>query len=108
MNHMDVKPPYYAVIFTARFSADLAGYEEEANKIAELVKQQPGFIAVDNYIQGDREITISYWKDLDSIKAWKSHPLHQSAQEHGKNQWYKDYQVQIAKVEKQYIKTKTD
>ena len=51
-------------------------------------------------MEGKQEITISYWQDLDSIKAWKQHPEHQAAQALGRSTWYKDYTVEIVKVQR--------
>ena len=35
---------YYAVIFTAEMAADLSGYEDTAQRMNELVEEQPGYI----------------------------------------------------------------
>ena len=49
-------------------------------------------------------ITVSYWKDEASIKAWKANAQHQVAQETGKKVWYADYMLRVAKVERVYAK----
>ncbi|WP_317173069.1 antibiotic biosynthesis monooxygenase family protein [Aestuariibaculum marinum] len=47
-------------------------------------------------------ITVSHWKDLESIRNWKSHVDHQIAQKRGKQEWHKAYKTRIAKVERDY------
>ena len=47
-------------------------------------------------------ITVSYWKDLESIIAWKMHQAHLEAQQLGKSKWYSTYKTRICKVERDY------
>jgi heme-degrading monooxygenase HmoA len=66
-----MNPPYYAVILTSiRTSSDSEGYLEMALKMEELARQQDGFLGVES-AREDIGITVSYWKDLASIKNWK-------------------------------------
>ena len=98
---------YCAVIFTAEMAADLSGYAETAQRMNELVQEQPGYIGKYHSMEGNREITISYWESREAVKAWKAHPEHRTAQELGRAKWYTDYQVQIACIDKFY-KSKED
>ena len=47
-------------------------------------------------------MTVSYWQDEASIQAWREHPEHLEAQRLGKERWYADYHLCIAKVERAY------
>lgn len=47
-------------------------------------------------------ITVSYWRDLDSIKNWRAHTEHTLAREKGRADWYQSFKVRIAKVEREY------
>ena len=38
--------PYYATIFTTRMTSDLDGYEETADRMAELVSAREGFLGM--------------------------------------------------------------
>ena len=91
---------YYAVIFTSKL-ADTTGYAQMAEQMETLAKQQEGFIGIES-AREEVGITVSYWKDLSSIKAWKENLDHVKAQEFGKNKRYESYTVRIAKVEKEY------
>ena len=94
-------PPYYSVIFTSIRTEGDNGYSEMADKMLELAKQQEGFLGVES-ARDELGITVSYWKDLNSIKKWKENSEHQVAIEKGKKEWYKNYKVRVAKVEKDY------
>ena len=72
-----------------------------AEQMEALAKQQEGFIGIES-AREEVGITVSYWKDLNSIKAWKENVDHLNAQELGKAKWYKSYTVRIAKVEWEY------
>jgi heme-degrading monooxygenase HmoA len=92
----------YAVIFTSHKQAD-DGYGETSDRMLELAQQQPGFLAFESARGADGlGITVSYWKDLDSIRAWKANTEHRVAQARGKSEWYADYKVRVAKIEYEY------
>ena len=95
------KPPYYTVIFTSIKAGADDGYGEMAEKMLSLATQQPGFLGIES-ARDNLGITVSYWENLESIKAWKSHIEHQKAQTKGKDVWYSAYKVRITKVEKEY------
>lgn len=97
------KPPYYAVIFTSLRTEGDNGYSEMAGKMVQLAEKQPGFLGIES-AREETGITVSYWKDIESIKTWKEHIKHSEAQRLGKEEWYSDYRVRIAKVEREYGK----
>jgi len=92
------KPPYYAVIFTSISSEQNDGYEEMAARMLELAQQQDGFIAFESARQ-EIGITVSYWRDLKSIKRWREHAEHSEAQGLGRKLWYDSFELHIARVE---------
>lgn len=94
-------PPYYVVIFTSiRKEGDL-GYAHMAERLLGLAAEMSGFLGIES-AREDIGLTVSYWKDLKSIKNWKSNTEHQTAQQLGKEKWYSEYKVRIAKVESDY------
>lgn len=95
------EPPYYAVIFTSLRTDGDQGYGAMADRMAELAAQQPGYLGAESARDGVG-ITVSYWRDLASIRAWKAHSEHLLAQQTGRSQWYADYRVRIARVEREY------
>jgi len=96
------EPPYYAVIFTSlRTDAEHAEYQAMAARMDELAAEQPGYLGMESAREGVG-ITVSYWRDLDAIAAWKRHADHLMAQRLGRERWYRDYRTRIAKVERDY------
>ena len=95
------KPPYYAVIFTSVRTDGDHGYSKMADKMVELATQQLGFLGVES-ARDSLGITVSYWKSLESIQAWKSNIEHQQAQSLGKEKWYSEFRTRISKVEREY------
>lgn len=96
------KPPYYAVIFTSHRAND-EGYAETAARMEELAAQQPGYLGIESVHGADGlGITVSYWTDLESIRAWKANAEHRVAQQRGKSEWYSDYVTRVCRVEYDY------
>ena len=96
-------PPYYAVIFTSQQTGNSEGYAQMAQRMVELAQQQPGFLGIES-AKESIGITVSYWKDLESIRQWKKNAEHLQAQSLGKERWYSNYTTRIALVEKEYSK----
>jgi len=93
--------PYYAVIFTSLLSENTKGYQEMAETMENLAKQQTGFLGIES-AREETGITVSYWKTIEDITAWKANIDHQAAQKLGKEKWYSWYKVRICKVEREY------
>jgi len=96
-----MKAPYYAVIFTSVKTDATEGYDEKAELMEKLAKEQEGFLGVES-ARNEIGITVSYWRDLESIKKWKQQTDHWEAQQKGRTTWYKKYTVRIALIEREY------
>jgi heme-degrading monooxygenase HmoA len=95
------EPPYYVVIFSSVRTEGDNGYAEMADKMVELASQQDGFLGVES-ARNEVGITVSYWRDLDSIRKWKENVDHSVAREKGRAEWYKSFKTRIAQVERDY------
>ena len=95
------EPPYYAVIFSSLRSEVDDGYADTAAQMVELAARQPGFLGVES-VRETLGITVSYWRDLDSIRQWKRQADHRQAQKMGREKWYSQYRTRIALVERDY------
>lgn len=95
------EPPYYAVIFTSVRAEGDHGYAVTAERMMALAAEQPGFLGVET-ARDSLGITVSYWRDLASIRAWRDHAEHQVARRRGREEWYRAYRLRIAKVERAY------
>ncbi len=95
------EPPYYAVIFTSLRTDDDKGYQKMSQKMLDLASIQAGFLGVES-AREDVGITVSYWKNLASIKLWKKNIEHIEAQKLGRDEWYSSYRIRVSKVQRDY------
>ena len=91
---------YYMVIFSSqRTDSDQSHYAVMSERMIELAHQQPGFLGVESVREdGGLGITISYWRDRDSIEAWRQNTEHQHAQSLGRQDFYSWFQTRIGMV----------
>ena len=94
-------PPYYAVIFTSVRTDTDETYSTTAQRMEELAKEQDGYLGIESARDG-LGVTVSYWRDLESIRQWKMNTAHLLAQKNGKENWYAAYKTRICKVERDY------
>ena len=95
-------PPYYAVIFSSVRTDNDDEYADTIELMMDLGLKHSGCLGFESVNEGDTGISVSYWKDLESIKAWKQVTEHITAQKMGREKWYKSYTTRIAKVEREY------
>ena len=98
---MELKKPYYAVIFTSLRTDGDQGYAEMAEEMESLAKKQTGFLEMESARDG-LGITVSYWESLEAIADWKANMDHRQAQKNGIKTWYSWYKVRICRVEREY------
>lgn len=95
------KPPYFAVIFSSIRTENIENYLETAHEMEKLAAMQPGYLGHES-ARESLGITVSYWKDLESIKKWKQQSDHLMAQKNGREKWYSEYKTRICLVERDY------
>lgn len=94
-------PPYYCVVFTSEMAENIEGYAAMGQTMIELAEQQEGFLGMES-AREQLGITVSYWRSLADIKAWKLNAEHREAQRLGREKWYSSFTLRIAKVEHEY------
>jgi heme-degrading monooxygenase HmoA len=92
----------YLVIFQATARDPDEEYARTAARLRELALRECGCLEFVSVTEGDREISLSYWRDEESIHAWKQHADHIMAQELGRARWYARYRVEVARIERSY------
>ena len=88
-------PPYVAVIFTSVRTDGDNGYAAMTQSMDALARQQPGFLGIES-ARDEVGITVSYWADQHTARAWKQVAEHLVAQRRGRELWYRDYRVRVA------------
>ena len=92
----------YAVIFRAEIASLDEAYTATAEKLRELALTRYGCREFCSYMEGSREIAISYWDSEADIVAWKNDLEHLAAQNRGRARWYRSYSVQVVEVVREY------
>ncbi|MHA4776288.1 antibiotic biosynthesis monooxygenase family protein [Streptomyces sp. MSC1_001] len=98
-----LEPPYYTAVFTSVRPEDPEGYAETASRMQEIVRDVPGFLGYESArTPGGIGITVAYFRDLESLDAWRLDTEHQAAKAYGTEHWYESYSVHIGRVERSY------
>jgi heme-degrading monooxygenase HmoA len=93
----------FAVVFTSVRTDGDAGYAQTSDEMSRLAQEQPGYLGMESARGADGVgITVSYWRDLESIRRWKAHADHLAAQRAGRERWYRAYRVRVCRVEREY------
>jgi heme-degrading monooxygenase HmoA len=93
-----------AVIFMSlRTDRDESGYGEAAARMEALANLQPGYLGIDSARGADGVgITVSYWADEASARAWRADAEHAAVREMGRERWYAHYRLIVATVDRAY------
>ena len=85
------------------------GKKEEYLDIALNLKPEldhiEGFISIErfqSFSDPEKVLSLSFWKDEESIQQWRNLEMHRCAQAKGRNEIFKDYHLRIANVVRDY------
>jgi heme-degrading monooxygenase HmoA len=92
----------FVVIFRATMREMDQDYAETAAALRDMALRDFGCLEFHAVSEGGQEIALSYWPDLASITAWKAQIEHMAAQDQARKRWYASYQVQVARIERDY------
>jgi heme-degrading monooxygenase HmoA len=68
-----------------------------------VAQRTPGYRGIDSVRAADGlGITVSYWADDASAKAWRDHPDHAAIRDAGRDRWYSRYDLHVAAVTRSY------
>ena len=89
------------VLFRSKLvpTASSDGYDEMAKEMDDLARTMPGFIDVKSFKAEDGErLTIVWWQDEETLRAWREQARHRVAQRTGRERWYEYYKMDVAEV----------
>jgi heme-degrading monooxygenase HmoA len=96
----------YAVIFEVQPHAGQgAAYLDIAASLRAELTRIDGFISIERFeslTNKGKYVSISYWRDEEAIRAWRTHAEHQVAQRQGRQHIFADYQIRVAQVVRDY------
>ena len=85
------------------------GKKEEYLDIAASLRPEldhiEGFISIErfqSFSNSEKILSLSFWKDEESIQQWRNLEMHRHAQSKGRNGIFKDYHLRIATVVRDY------
>lgn len=90
------------ILFRSKLTAEAGeDYQKMNEELDLLVRQQPGFIDVKSFKAEDGErLTVVWWEDQESLRAWRELMRHREAQSIGRQRWYEYYKMEVATVER--------
>ena len=86
-------------------------YMDFAASMRDELEAMDGFISVERFeslIQPGKILSLSFWRDEEAVKAWRSTASHRNAQSHGRAGIFADYRLRIASVIRDYGMTERD
>jgi heme-degrading monooxygenase HmoA len=90
------------VVFRSKLGPEAgADYGEMAVEMLARAKTMPGFLEFKSFKAEDGErVSLVYWEDEDTMRAWRNDPRHREAQRLGRERWYDAYRIEVAHVER--------
>lgn len=82
-----------------------AEYLEIASQLRPELDEIDGFISIERFQSlndPEKVLSLSFWKDEESIQQWRSLEMHRWAQSKGRDGIFKDYHLRIAEVKRDY------
>ena len=87
------------VLFRSKLVPEPEGYAEMAEEMEALARSMPGFVDVKSFKAEDGErLTVVWWEDEATLRAWRTHARHLVAQQTGRERWYEYYDMDVATI----------
>jgi len=80
-------------------------YLNIATELKESLLKMKGFISIERFqslAEHNKILSLSFWQDEASVKAWRTFTCHRDAQEIGKNNVFSHYRLRVASVIRDY------
>lgn len=94
-------------MYSAAFIFEPGQYDDEFHRlnaiIDDVAKSLPGFLGVDSWqsTSGPLRNVTYFWSDLETLKAFSTHPAHQEAKRQYAR-WYQGYHIVVSQVLRSY------
>ena len=89
------------VLFRSKLVDAPDGYADMAQEMLATARTMPGFVDVKAFKADDGErLTLVWWEDEDTLRAWRTHARHLVAQKLGREKWYEYYSIEVAEVKR--------
>ena len=95
-----------AVIFEVYPAADkVEEYLEIAAGLKSELENIDGFISIERFsslVEEGKVLSLSFWRDEESIEAWRNLEPHRWAQKQGRGGVFENYRLRVANVSRDY------
>ncbi len=101
---MGSEPRVVCIFRSTRTDRSGDEYEEWSNRMDRLVATMPGYIGHASFRDdaSGRGVTISYFRSMAELVAWKQVPEHLEAQALGRSAFYTEYEIEVAEIVRRY------
>ena len=83
-------------------------YLKIAAKLRSFLENRDGFISIERFqsltVEG-KILSLSFWRDENSIAEWRNVLEHRNAQKKGKELLFRSYRIRVAEVIRDYTET---
>ncbi len=87
-------------------------YKDEYFEIAAELKSSlvniDGFVSIERFqslVSPNKYLSLSFWQNEKSVKAWRTQFDHKNAQQQGRNRIFENYRLRVADVGRDYSMT---
>ena len=94
-------------MYIASFIFEPGQYDSEFHRLNDIIdsvaRSLPGFLGTESWQSPDgaRKNATYFWGDLETLKVFSTHPVHQEAKRQ-QAQWYNGYHIVISEVVRSY------
>ncbi len=81
------------------------GYLDWAAELRPQLLEMEGFLSIERFqslTDPDKLLSVSFWRDEDCLAKWRNLEAHRVAQAAGRKTMFRDYQLRIAQVIRDY------
>ena len=80
-------------------------YMDTAAALRPRLESIDGFISIERFqslSDADKLLSLSFWRDEDAVRRWRSLEAHRHAQALGREEVFADYRLRVAEVQRDY------
>jgi heme-degrading monooxygenase HmoA len=107
---MTAEPHVVCIFRSTRTEHSDDEYEAWSDRMDQMVATMPGYIGHASFRDDatGRGVTISYFRSMAALVAWKQVPEHLEAQAYGRAAFYTEYEIEVAEIVRHYEWTSLD
>lgn len=86
-------------------------YLDLASQLKSALANVDGFISIERFAslsQPEKLLSLSFWRDEQSVAAWRNLEAHRAAQFKGRSHIFADYRLRVATIMRDYAKSARD